>query len=102
MPGTPTAVVSSTSIYLAWSVPSGSVVESYEVVWERVTTRKCPDEDIGSTLITDGSTSYNIVGLEEGSSYSIVVTASNAAGSAVSESVTGSTGESGEGLIRIV
>ena len=46
--------------------------------------------------ITDGSTSYMITGLEEDSSYSITVTATNAAGSsAVSGTVTAVTGEAG-------
>ena len=31
--------------------------------------------DMNSTIITDGSTSYNIMGLEEDSSYTITVTA---------------------------
>ena len=35
----------------------------------------------GSATITDGSTNYDIMGLEEDSSYSITVTATNAAGS---------------------
>ena len=55
-------------------------------------------EDEGSATITDGSTSYTITGLEEDSSYTITVTATNAAGNAVSDLVTGMTGETGEGL----
>ena len=39
--------------------------------------------DEGSTTITDGSTSYDIMGLEEDSSYTITVTATNVAGSGV-------------------
>ena len=104
-PGQPSVTVSSTTattISLSWSVPSGSVVDSYEVVWERDTSGECPDEDEGSATITDGSTSYTITGLEEASSYTITVTATNAAGSAASDPVTGMTGEAGEGLTDMV
>ena len=98
----PFAVVSSitaTTISLSWSVSSGSVVDSYEVMWERDTSGECSDEDEGSATITDGSTSYNITGLEENSSYTINVTATNAAGSAASDPVTGMTEKAGEGLL---
>ena len=84
-----------TTNYITWSTPSGSVVESYVVMWQRDTSGECPDEDIGSTTITDGSLSYKITGLKEDSSYTITVTASNVAGSAVSDPVTGITGAKG-------
>ena len=81
---------------LSWT-SAGSVVDSYEVMWQRDTSGECPDEDEGSTTITDGSTSYDIMGLEENSNYSITVAASNAAGSsAVSNTVTEMTLEAGE------
>ena len=90
--GTTTA----TSISLSWT-SAGSEVDSYEVMWQRDTSGECPDEDEGSISLTDGSTSYDIMGLEEDSSYSITVTASNAAGSsAVSNTVTAMTLEAGE------
>ena len=65
------------------------------MMWDRVT---CPDdEDDGSTNITDGSTSHTIMELEDGSSYTITVTASNAIGSGtVSEPVSGVTNEIGK------
>ena len=44
-----------------------------------------------STTITDGSTSYTITGQEENSSYTITVTATNAAGSEVNDLVFGTT-----------
>ena len=62
----------------------------------RDTSGECPDEDEDSISLTDGSTSYDIMGLEEDSSYSITVTASNAAGSAVSNTVTAMTLQAGE------
>ena len=91
-PGQPSATVSSTTtttISLSWSDPSGSVVDSYEVMWERDGTRS-------TTTITDGSTSYTMTGLEEDSSYTITVTATNAAGSAVSYPVTIVTANAGK------
>ena len=72
------------------------MVDSYEVVWERDTSGECPNKDEGSATITDGSTSYIITGLEEDSSYIITVTATNAIGSAVTNPMTGMTGEAGE------
>ena len=74
-----------TTISLSWNVPSGSVVDSYEVMWETDS----------SATITDGSTSYTITGLNKNSNYTITVTATNAAGSAASEPVTGRTLKTG-------
>ena len=102
--GAPMVMVNSTTattISLSWS-SAGSLVDSYEVTWERDTSGECPDEDEGSTTITDGSTSYTITGLEEDSSYIITVNATNAAGSAISVSVTEKTEEAGEGLTSMV
>ena len=87
-----------TTIPLTWT-SAGSEVDSYEVTWERDTSGECPDVDEGSNIITDGSTSYTISGLQEGSNYTITVTATNTAGSAVSVPVTAMTEEAGEGLV---
>ena len=66
-------------------------------MWQRDTSGECSDEDEGNVTITSGSTGYDIVGLEEDSSYSITVTATNVAGSsAVSDAVTAMTLEAGE------
>ena len=53
------------------------------MMWQRDTSGECSDEDNGSTTITDGSTSDDIMGLEEDSGYTITVTATNVAGSSV-------------------
>ena len=75
----------------------GSVVGSYEVMLERDTSAgECPDEDEGSTIISDGSTSHTIRGLEEDSNNTISVRASNVAGSTISEFVSGVTREAGK------
>ena len=91
--GTTTA----TSISLSWT-SAGSDAVSYEVMWETDDIGGCSGRsDINSVTITDGSTSYDIMGLEEDSSYTITVTASNSAGSsAVSNTVTAMSLEAGE------
>ena len=65
------------------------------MMWQRDTSRDCPDEDDGSTTLTVGSTSYTITGLEESSRYTITVIAMNANQMATSNNVTGFTQESG-------
>ena len=68
---------------ISFSVATGSVVTSYEVMWET--------DDVG------GCSSYDITELEEDSTYSITVTASNSAGSSeVSNTVTAMTMEAGK------
>ena len=103
VPGQPTLVVgfiTATIISLSWSVPSGSVADSYEVMWQRDTSGDCPDEDEGSRSITDGSTRYVITGLEEDSSYSITVEAMNSIGTATSNTATGMTQEAGMSVCK--
>ena len=70
------------------------------MMWQRDTSGECSDEDEGSTTITDGSTSYDIVGLEEGSSYNVSVMAINSIGSSNSNTVTGITMEAGKQLTQ--
>ena len=100
-PGQPSVAVDSTTpttISLSWSVPSGSVVTSYEVMWQRDTS-VCPGDDDGSMSVTttDVSTSRTITVEQEDSDYSITVTAVNAAGSsAASNAVTATTRVAGE------
>ena len=99
-PGTPTismGTTAPTTITLSWT-NNDSVMSKYEVIWERDTSGECDNMDEGSNIITNGSTSYTIRGLQEDSNYIINVTATNAAGSAVSVPVTAVTGEAGEGL----
>ena len=94
--GEPSVTVSSTTattISFSWSVPSGSVVHSYEVKWEG-------DGSRGSATITDGSTSYTIIALEAEANYTITVATSNGAGSTVSDPVTGTTGRAGA-VVRV-
>ena len=55
------------TITLSWSIPSGRVA-NFVVIWERDTSEECSDEDGRNSTVTDGSTSYSIGNLEEGSS----------------------------------
>ena len=87
--------ISATSISISWRIPNDSVVENYVLMWERDTSEDCPDMDKNIITLSDVSTSYIITGLEEWSSYTITVTASNAAGSA-SDSITVMTSEASE------
>ena len=102
VPGQPSInmgfTTTSLTIFLSWSVPSGSVVTSYVVMWQRDTSM-CPGDDEGSMSVTttDISTSLTITVEQEDSDYTITVTAVNAAGSsAASNTVTAMTGEAGE------
>ena len=63
-------------------------------MWQRDTSGDCSNVP-HSGSISPGSTSYNIMGLEEDSSYTITVAATNAAGSST-DSVTEMTPEAGE------
>ena len=99
-PGQPSVNIVTTTatfISLSWSVPSGAVVTSYEVIWQRDTSVGCSDEDEGSsTISTDRTTiNYDISGLVEDSLYRITVTAVNSIASIVSETVTVITEEAG-------
>ena len=81
-----------TSITLSGGVPSDSVADSYEVMWERDTSIGCSDEDEGSASATSIG---EITGLQEDSSYTITVTAINDAGTS-EDTVTVMTLEAGE------
>ena len=95
---TPILLVESTSattVSLSWT-SAGSVVDSYEVMWQRDTSGDCPDENEGNTTLTDGSTSYNITGLEEDSNYTVTVMAMNSNDTATSNNITELTLEAGK------
>ena len=98
MPSVTVVTTTFTIITLSWSVPSGSVVTSYEVMWQRDTSVGCGDEDEDSRTINTNSISfsYAISGLEEDSVYRITVTAVNSIASIVSDTVTAMTEEAGE------
>ena len=93
VPGQPAVTVASTtatSITLSGGVPSDSVADSYEVMWQRDTSLECSDEDSGMATSVG-----EITDLEEDSSYSITVRAINDAGSS-EVTLTAMTLEAGE------
>ena len=85
MSGAPELQISSAtpdSVSFSWSVPSGSVVDSYEVNWDK-------NHDRFSSLneeLSASANSYTINGLEDygNATFSISVTAYNSAGSRTS------------------
>ena len=80
-----------TTISLSWT-SGGSEGVSYEVDWQRVTTGECDDEDEGSATLVGGSmNSYTVTGVQEDSSYTITVTASNNNGNKESDLITAMT-----------
>ena len=79
---------------LSWT-SAGSEVDSYEVMWQRDTSGECPDEDMNSTNITDGSTRYVISRLFGTSTYRVTVRATNEAGTALSNELLVMTTEAG-------
>ena len=87
--------ITPTTISLSWT-SAGSEVDSYEVMWERDTSGKCPDVDEGNATVSGNITSYTITQLEEDSSYTINVTAFNIFHDVTSALVTGITMEAGE------
>ena len=83
--------VTPTTIPLSWT-SAGSVVDSYEVMWT-AGPGDCPGVSGGSTTVDGDTTSHTIEGLEEYTTYTITVTATNAVGSAVSDQATQRTSE---------
>ena len=87
VPGQPSinvTSITSTSISLSWSVPSGSVVTSYEVMWRQLSSNDDRESGISGSI---ASTSYTIQELKSNTVYSVTVTVSNAAGSTVSQPI---------------
>ena len=85
-----------TSISLSWTT-GGSEGVSYTVVWQRDNSGDCSDVNEGSeSLSGDSMTMYDIPDLEEDSTYSITVTATNSLGSEMSVAISGNTLTAGE------
>ena len=86
-------LITATSISLSWSVPSGSVVTSSEVLWRVFGSSSTTEADGSGTSGSITSTSYTIQELESGTNYSITVTVANAAGNTVSHPILIATSE---------
>ena len=89
-------IVTTTTIRITGSVSSGSVVTGFVVEWQRDTSVGCSDVNERTISENGDFTSYTITGLEPGNRYTITVTVSNSAGTAVSNTVTAMTVETGE------
>ena len=81
----PSVTVNSTTIPLTWT-SAGSVVDSYGVMWRAG--GECSGVSGGNGSVDGDTNSYTIEGLEEYTTYTITVTATNAVGSADSDQVT--------------
>lgn len=90
-----TLSATSRTIALSWN-NSGPQIDNNEVVWERDISGVCSVKDKGRATITDGSTAYTIQNLQEDSSYTVIVKATNAAGSVASDAVVTNTLTAGE------
>ena len=77
-------------------------MDSYEVMWKRDTSGKCPDdEDEGSISFSGSSTSYTIQGLEEDSNYTVKITSKNVFGVFSSEPINKMTKKAGIKICNI-
>ena len=65
---------------MAWSVPPGSVVDGYVVVWGL-------RGEENSATVSSQESSYTITSLEAGSSYGVSVVATNEAGRSESNTI---------------
>ena len=86
--------ITPTYVTIFWN-SENITTDMYLVMWERITSIGCSDEDEGYA-ISSPVASYNVTGLEEDSSYEIVVMADNAVGS-----ITVMTLEAGMTLIMV-
>ena len=84
---------SPTSLTISWTVDDGVVVDSYTISY---TTTECVTDSGTSPDITGSARSHELTGLEEGTEYSITVTATlTGSGGTVEDDGTGTTMEAG-------
>ncbi len=101
MPGAPSALavtmVTPTSITITWTQSSGISIDRYEVSY-MYTIRRCSSPGQGMNPISGSARSYNLMSLNEDSTYTINVTAINDEGSR-SSTITADTSTSGNHTI---
>ena len=86
VPGKPVIVsnkTTETTISISWSVPSGSVVEQYEMEWS---SHQCPDGQVET--VTRNSSNFTVSNLWPETNYTISVTAINSVGKSTSDNQT--------------
>ena len=91
-----TVTVTSTTVTITGSVPSGSAETGFVVEWQRDTSIGCSDVNEDTISVTGPFTSYTITGLEPGNSYLVSVRVYNSLGSAPTSTVSAMTEEEGE------
>ena len=94
-----TSSINSTAIPLTWT-SAGSVVNSYDVMWTPGG-GECSGVSGGSDSVDGDTVSHTIEGLEEYTTYTITVTATNDVGSAISDQATGRTSEDSKWIFSV-
>ena len=84
----------STSLYLSWSVPNGTVATEYEIELSPI---QCPENNL--VFVISEKTDHEISDLRAGTSYNITVKAISPAGNTSSDTVNIKTEEKGEIII---
>ena len=72
-----------TTIFISWSVPSGSVVEQYEVEWS---SHQCSDGQVET--VSRNSSNFTVSNLWPETNYTISVSALNSVGRSTSDNKT--------------
>ena len=85
----------STSLTLAWSLVDGATVTGYSISYSNTDTQCFTDSDTVSSIAA-GETSHTVTDLEEGTEYTITVTALLTGGVSDEDSVTATTLAAGE------
>jgi len=83
------------SLTISWSLTDGATVTGYSISYSNIDTQCFTDSDTLSGIAA-GKTSHTLIDLEEGTEYTITVTAELTGGGTLEDSVTGTTQAVGE------
>ena len=84
------STTSTTSLTISWTLATDVTVTSFTISYSTTNTQCFTDSD-DITGIADSETMYNVTGLQEGTEYSITVTAILSDGESGGDSLTAST-----------
>ena len=84
-----------TSLIISWTLVSSAAVTGYSISYSNTDTQCFTDSDTVSGIAA-GETSHTLADLEEGTEYTITVTALLTGGKTLEDSVTGTTQAVGE------